>query len=148
MPCCQGAQCGVVSSHPRSGHVSCCILAWYIPEGGLVYGLLPKKVLYWQGICQSYALSRSGCTSHRTFPKLVSSWSQRCATETFSWPRIMRPTRRGAWIGRNYTCISRRNCCQTSILGHTGRGFKKGMFALLLLTKSSLGLPGWIRAGY
>ena len=26
----QGAQCGVVSSHPRSGHISHCILAWYM----------------------------------------------------------------------------------------------------------------------
>ena len=55
---------------------------------------------------------------------------RQCATGTFSWPTIVRPTWRGAWIGRNYSCFSRRSCCKTNIPGHTGRSFKKGMFAL------------------
>ena len=83
MPCRQGTQCGVVSSHSRSGHISCCILAWYMFGVGssrrwdCVWSLLKGSVVCWQGICQSYTLSRSGCTSHRTFPVPVSSWSQR-----------------------------------------------------------------------
>ena len=60
----------------------------------------------------------------------------------------VRPTKRGAWIGRNYSCISRRSCCKTNMLGHTGLGFKKEMFCTRLLTISVLGLPGWIRARY
>ena len=43
-----------------------------------VWSLVKGSVVYWQGICQSYTFSRSGCTSHRTFPVPVSSWSQRC----------------------------------------------------------------------
>ena len=50
---------------------------------------------------------------------------------------IVGPTRRGAWIGKNYSCISRRNCCKRSIPELTP-----------LLTKSILGLQGWLRAGY
>ena len=38
-------------------------------------------------------------------------------------------TRRGAWNGRNYSCISRRDCCKTNIPGHTCLGFKKATFA-------------------
>ena len=34
------------------------------------------------------------------------------------------------WIGKNYSCTSRRNCCKTSIPGLSRRGFKNGMFAL------------------
>ena len=61
------------------------------------------------------------------------SWKCRfewqCALGTFSWPTIGRPTRRGAWIGRSYSCISRHNCCKTSTNGHYGLGFRKEMFA-------------------
>ena len=39
------------------------------------------------------------------------------------------PTRRGAWIGRNCSCISRHNCCKTSTPGHSSLGFRKGTFA-------------------
>ena len=66
--------------------------------------------------------------------------------ETFSSPTIVRPTRR-AWIGRNCSCISRHNCCKTSTPGHSGLGLRKGV-CTLLLTKSILGHPGWLRAGY
>ena len=54
---------------------------------------------------------------------------RQCAMETFSWPTIVRPTRRGAWIGRNYSCTSRHNCCKTSTPGHSGLGFRKETFA-------------------
>ena len=54
------------------------------------------------------------------------SWKCRlerqCATGTFSWPTIGRPTRRVAWIGRNFSCISRHNCCKTSTPGHFSLG--------------------------
>ena len=67
--------------------------------------------------------------------RLSSGQSWKCrlkrqyAMGTFSWPTIGKPTRRGAWIGRNYSCISRHNCCKTSTLGHSGLGFRKEMFA-------------------
>ena len=65
MPCCQGAQCGVVLSHPRSGHT--CVVhvrVWVLLKVELCVVSSQKSVVYWQGTCQSYTLSRSGCTSH------------------------------------------------------------------------------------
>ena len=38
-----------------------------------------------------------------------------CAVVLSSLRTTVRPTRRGAWIGRNHSCISRRNCCKTNI---------------------------------
>ena len=62
------------------------------------------------------------------------SWKCRsrrpCAMVMSSLRTIVRPTRRGAWIGKNYSCTSRHNCCKTSTPGLSGRGFKNGMFAL------------------
>ena len=46
-----------------------------------------------------------------------------------SWPMIVRPTRRGAWIGKSYSCISHHNCYKTGTPGHSGLDFKKKMFA-------------------
>ena len=46
-----------------------------------------------------------------------------------SWPMIVRPTRRGAWIGKSYFCIWHHNCYKTGTPGHSGLGFKKKMFA-------------------
>ena len=76
--------------------------------------------------------SAVGCRSRRP-----------CAVVLSSLRRTVRPTRRGAWARRNYFCISRRNCCKTSI---PGLGFKSDV-CTLLLAKSNLGLPDWIRAG-
>ena len=52
---------------------------------------------------------------------------RQCVMETFSWPTTGKPTKSGAWIGRNYSCISRRNCCKTSTPGHSGLGIGKEM---------------------
>ena len=60
----------------------------------------------------------------------------------------VRRTRRGAWIDRNYFCISRRNCCKTSIPWTYRPGLQESDVCTLLLTKSVLGLLDWIRAGY
>ena len=73
---------------------------------------------------------------------------RQCAVWTFSWPTIGRPTRRGAWIGRNDSCISRHNCCKISTPGHSGLGFRKEMFAHYSSPSRFWGLPNWVRAGY
>ena len=74
--------------------------------------------------------------------------SRRLCAMVMSFLRtIVRPTRRGAWIGRNYSCISHRNCCKTNKTG-TDLDLKKELFVHLLLTKSILGLPEWICSGY
>ena len=61
------------------------------------------------------------------------SWKCRlkrqCAMGTVLLADDRRPTRRGAWIGRNNSCISRHNCCKTSTPGHFGLGIRKEMFA-------------------
>ena len=47
MPCCQGTQCWVVSSHSRFGQLllgTCSVLG--PSEGGIVYGLFSKEALY------------------------------------------------------------------------------------------------------
>ena len=54
---------------------------------------------------------------------------RQCVTEMFSWLTTEKPTKRGAWIGCNYSCISRHNCCKTSTPGHSGLGFGKEMSA-------------------
>ena len=58
------------------------------------------------------------------------SWKCRsrppCAMVMSSLRTIVRPTRRGAWIGKNYSCTPRRNCCKTIIPGLSRRGFKNG----------------------
>ena len=73
------------------------------------------------------------------FTKLGREWAELevplerpCVLVLSSLRTTVRPTTRGAWIGRNYSCISRRNCCKTSIPGHTGLGFKKATFAHFL----------------
>ena len=85
-------------------------------------------------------------------PRSGQSWrcrsERQCETETFCWPTIMRPTRRGGWIGRKYSCISRHNCCKTSTPGHFSLSFRKEMFAHFSSPSLFLGHPDWIRAGY
>ena len=97
----------------------------------LIPNCMEPCVVSWSLFIKSGRRLRSGqswrCRSER-----------QCAMGTFSWSTIVRPTRRGAWIGRNYSCISRHNCCKTSTPGHSGLGFGKETFAHF----------SWIRAGY
>ena len=53
---------------------------------------------------------------------------RQCAVVMSPLRTIVRPTRRGAWIGRTYFCTSRHNSCKTSSPGHCGLGFRKEMF--------------------
>ena len=86
------------------------------------YSTVRNHVVSWSLFIKSGRRLRSGqswrCRSER-----------QCARQTFSWPTIGKPTRPGAWIGRNYSCISRQNCCKTSTPGDSGLDFRKGKFA-------------------
>ena len=100
----------------------------------LIHNFMEPRAVYSILFIKSGRRHRSGqswrCRSRR-----------QCATETFSWPTIVRSTRRGAWIGQNYSCISRRNCYMTNIPGLSGRGFRNWMFALFFS-------PNLFLAGY
>ena len=62
-----------------------------------------------------------------------------------SWPTIVRPTKRVAWIGRNYSCITSQ-LLQDKHTWTFWPWLQERDVCTLLLTRSILGLPG-IRAG-
>ena len=76
------------------------------------------------------------------------SEGQQCAMETFSWPTIVRPTRRGAWIGRNEFLYLTSQLLQDRHTWTFRHGIQERDVCTLLLTNSMLGLPCWIRAGH
>ena len=88
----------------------------------LIHNCMEPCVGSWSVLIKSGRRPHSGqhrrCRSERRYE-----------TGTFSWRVIVRPTRRGAWIGRTYSCISRHNCCKTITPGNSGQGFRKETFA-------------------
>ena len=72
MPCCEGTQCWVVSSHPSHVVFPARYMLGFGSSGRwtCVWSLFQGSAIHWQGICQSYTLSRfdAGVTEH--FPCL------------------------------------------------------------------------------